>query len=142
MSKKKSIEHITKAKELGIKNFGENYAQELENKAINFDKDVNWHFIGPLQSNKAKIIAKHADWIHTIDRKKIAEKINDECKNLYSVDNKHLTGTSEGGSLVVNDTTPMPPPKKAQRTEPLKIRGTQNSNHRLLHPKGVLSPPI
>ena len=85
VSKKKSIEHITKAKELGIKNFGENYAQELENKAINFDKDVNWHFIGPLQSNKAKIIAKHADWIHTIDRKKIAEKINDECKKINKI---------------------------------------------------------
>jgi pyridoxal phosphate enzyme (YggS family) len=87
VSKKKSIEHITKAKELGIKNFGENYAQELENKAINFDKDVNWHFIGPLQSNKAKIIAKYADWIHTIDRKKIAEKINDECKKINKIIN-------------------------------------------------------
>ena len=87
VSKKKSIEHITKAKELGIKNFGENYAQELENKAINIDKNVNWHFIGPLQSNKAKIIAKYADWIHTIDRKKIADKINDECKKINKVIN-------------------------------------------------------
>ena len=87
VSKKKSIEHITKAKELGIKNFGENYAQELENKAINFDKNVNWHFIGPLQSNKAKIIAKYADWIHTIDRKKIADIINDECKKINKVIN-------------------------------------------------------
>ena len=87
VSKKKSIEHITKAKELGIKNFGENYAQELENKATNIDKNVNWHFIGPLQSNKAKIIAKYADWIHTIDRKKIADKINDECKKIKKVIN-------------------------------------------------------
>ena len=87
VSKKKSIEHITKAKELGIKNFGENYAQELENKATNIDKNVNWHFIGPLQSNKAKIIAKYADWIHTIDRKKIADKINDECKKINKVIN-------------------------------------------------------
>jgi len=87
VSKKKSIEHITKAKELGIKNFGENYAQELENKATNIDKNVNWHFIGPLQSNKAKIIAEYADWIHTIDRKKIADKINDECKKINKVIN-------------------------------------------------------
>ena len=87
VSKKKSIEHITKAMELGIKNFGENYAQELENKATNIDKNVNWHFIGPLQSNKAKIIAKYADWIHTIDRKKIADKINDECKKIKKVIN-------------------------------------------------------
>ena len=55
---------------LGINNFGENYAQELEEKANNIDENVCWHFIGPLQSNKAKIISKYADWIHTIDRKK------------------------------------------------------------------------
>ena len=82
VSKKKSIEHIRTAKDLGIDNFGENYAQELENKAKNIDRNVNWHFIGPLQSNKAKIIAKYADWIHTIDRKKIADKINEECKKI------------------------------------------------------------
>jgi pyridoxal phosphate enzyme (YggS family) len=87
VSKKKSIEHIRIIKELGINNFGENYAQELEDKAINFDSNINWHFIGPLQSNKAKIIAKYADWIHTIDRKKIADKINDECKKINKVIN-------------------------------------------------------
>ena len=87
VSKKKSIEHIRTAKDLGIDNFGENYAQELENKAKNIDRNVNWHFIGPLQSNKAKIIAKYADWIHTIDRKKIADKINEECKKTNKIIN-------------------------------------------------------
>ena len=87
VSKKKSIEHIRTAKDLGIDNFGENYAQELENKAKNIDRNVNWHFIGPLQSNKAKIIAKYADWIHTIDRKKIADKINEECKKINKIIN-------------------------------------------------------
>ena len=87
VSKKKSIEHIKTAKDLGIDNFGENYAQELENKAKNIDRNVNWHFIGPLQSNKAKIIAKYADWIHTIDRKKIADKINEECKKINKIIN-------------------------------------------------------
>jgi pyridoxal phosphate enzyme (YggS family) len=82
VSKKKSIEHIRKAQDLGINNFGENYAQELEEKASNIDKNISWHFIGPLQSNKAKIIAKYANWIHTIDRKKIADKINEECKKI------------------------------------------------------------
>ena len=82
VSKKKSIEHIRTAEDLGIDNFGENYAQELEEKANNIDGNVCWHFIGPLQSNKAKIIAKYADWIHTIDRKKIADKINEECKKI------------------------------------------------------------
>ena len=87
VSKKKSIEHIRTAKDLGIDNFGENYAQELEDKAKNIDRNVSWHFIGPLQSNKAKIIAKYANWIHTIDRKKIADKINEECKKINKIIN-------------------------------------------------------
>ena len=87
VSKKKSIEHIRTAQNLGINNFGENYAQELEEKANNIDENLSWHFIGPLQSNKAKIIAKYADWIHTIDRKKIADKINEECKKINKIIN-------------------------------------------------------
>ncbi len=87
VSKKKNIEHIRTAQNLGINNFGENYAQELEEKANNIDENVRWHFIGPLQSNKAKIIAKYADWIHTIDRKKIADKINEECKKINKIIN-------------------------------------------------------
>ena len=87
VSKKKNIEHIRTAQNLGINNFGENYAQELEEKANNIDGNVCWHFIGPLQSNKAKIIAKYADWIHTIDRQKIADKVNDECKKINKIIN-------------------------------------------------------
>ena len=87
VSKKKNIEHIRIAQNLGINNFGENYAQELEEKANNIDGNVCWHFIGPLQSNKAKIISKYADWIHTIDRKKIADKINEECKKINKIIN-------------------------------------------------------
>ena len=87
VSKKKNIEHIKIAQNLGINNFGENYAQELEEKANNIDGSVCWHFIGPLQSNKAKIISKYADWIHTIDRKKIADKINEECKKINKIIN-------------------------------------------------------
>ena len=87
VSKKKNIEHIRTAQDLGINNFGENYAQELEEKANNMDGNVCWHFIGPLQSNKAKIISKYADWIHTIDRKKIADKINEECKKINKIIN-------------------------------------------------------
>ena len=85
VSKKKSLDHIKMAKDIGIKHFGENYAQELEDKAKNINGKITWHFIGPLQSNKSKIIAKYADWIHTIDRKKIADKINEECKKINKV---------------------------------------------------------
>ena len=66
---------------------GKQNSQELEEKANNIDENLSWHFIGPLQSNKAKIIAKYADWIHTIDRKKIADKINEECKKINKIIN-------------------------------------------------------
>ena len=87
VSKLQSMSVIKEAYALGINNFGENYAQELEEKANNIDENVCWHFIGPLQSNKAKIISKYADWIHTIDRKKIADKINEECKKINKIIN-------------------------------------------------------
>jgi len=89
VSKKKTIEHIKCAYDLGIRNFGENYAQELEEKArqLKLDKII-WHFLGPLQSNKTKIISNYAHWIHSLDREKIVNKINNECKNL----NKKING--------------------------------------------------
>ena len=89
VSKKKSIEHIKYAYEEGIRNFGENYAQELEEKVKQLSyKEIVWHFIGPLQSNKAKSIATNADWIHSLDREKIVNKINYECEN----ENKKING--------------------------------------------------
>ena len=89
VSKKKSIEHIKYAYEEGIRNFGENYAQELEEKVKQLSyKEIVWHFIGPLQSNKAKSIATNADWIHSLDREKIVNKINSECEN----ENKKING--------------------------------------------------
>ena len=89
VSKKKSIEHINHAYEIGIRNFGENYAQELEEKVKQLSyKEIVWHFIGPLQSNKAKSIATNADWIHSLDREKIVNKINSECGNV----NKKING--------------------------------------------------
>ena len=89
VSKKKTIEHIKCAYDLGIRNFGENYAQELEEKArqLKLDKII-WHFLGPLQSNKTKIISNYAHWVHSLDREKIVNKINNECKNL----NKKING--------------------------------------------------
>ena len=80
VSKKKPIEDILKANEFGITNFGENYAQELQLKAEQLDKNIiKWHFIGPIQSNKAKLVATHANWIHSLCREKVIKKINNEC---------------------------------------------------------------
>ena len=90
VSKRKSIENIQNAMDIGIKNFGENYAQELneKNKLINSDI-ISWHFIGPLQSNKVKLIADSASWIHTLDREKIIVKLNEACNTF----NKTINGS-------------------------------------------------
>ena len=77
VSKLQSIEVIKEAYSLGVNHFGENYAQELDKKVFASPKDIIWHFIGPIQSNKVKLIAKHAHWIHSLDREKIAKKLND-----------------------------------------------------------------
>jgi len=69
VSKKKTFDHIKCAYDIGVRNFGENYAQELEEKTKHLRlENIIWHFIGPLQSNKAKSIAANAHWIHSLDR--------------------------------------------------------------------------
>lgn len=77
VSKLQPIDVINEAYALGINNFGENYAQELAEKYSACPKDIIWHFIGPIQSNKVSLIAKHANWVHSIDREKVARKLND-----------------------------------------------------------------
>ena len=80
VSKKKSAELVERAYLLGIKNFGENYLQEALQKIISLNHlDINWHFIGKIQSNKCKDIARNFQWVHTIDRFKIAKRLNDDC---------------------------------------------------------------
>ncbi|QNM95962.1 YggS family pyridoxal phosphate-dependent enzyme [Chitinimonas koreensis] len=61
----------------GQRAFGENYVQELVDKAAALrDLDVEWHFIGPLQSNKTRPVAETAHWVHSIERLKIAERLS------------------------------------------------------------------
>ena len=81
VSKLQPIDVINQAYALGINNFGENYAQELAKKSSVCPEDIIWHFIGPIQSNKVSIIAKHANWVHSIDREKIAKKLNEVLEN-------------------------------------------------------------
>ncbi len=64
--------------QLGQRDFGENYAQEFAEKTGQLADCAGlvWHFIGPLQSNKTRLVAERADWVHAIDRLKIAERLN------------------------------------------------------------------
>lgn len=75
-SKAQNIKSIQQAFEGGIKNFGENYLQEAEEKIEHLSSDINWHFIGSIQSKKSKKIARLFNWVHTIERIEIAELLN------------------------------------------------------------------
>ena len=79
VSKRHSIAMIREAYEAGQESFGENYVQELVEKSQALTGlNIDWHFIGPLQSNKTKQIAEVANWVHTVDRLKIAQRLNDQ----------------------------------------------------------------
>ena len=78
VSKRHPIDKIRDAYEFGQRAFGENYVQELLDKNQQLDDlAIEWHFIGPLQSNKAKKIAEVASWVHAVDRLKIAQRLSD-----------------------------------------------------------------
>jgi len=81
VSKLQPIEIIQEAYNCGLKNFGENYAQELSQKSSLCHQDIVWHFIGPIQTNKLKLIAESANWVHSVDRIKVAKKLDEACKS-------------------------------------------------------------
>lgn len=77
VSKTKPAEDIARLADLGVCEFGENYLQEaLAKQAALRDRALIWHFIGHIQSNKTAEIAQHFDWVHTVDRTKIVERLN------------------------------------------------------------------
>lgn len=77
VSKKQSHEKIREAFLAGQTAFAENYAQEaIAKQLLLHDLKIEWHFIGTIQSNKTKLIATHFDWVHSVSRFEIAEKLN------------------------------------------------------------------
>lgn len=82
VSKTKPASAIAEAIDAGQRAFGENYVQEGVDKIRSFQEqgntDLQWHFIGPLQSNKSRLVAEHFDWCHTVDRLRIATRLNDQ----------------------------------------------------------------
>ena len=79
VSKTRSSAEIQEAINAGQVHFGENYLQESLDK-ISFFKEGNliWHFIGPIQSNKTALIAQNFDWVHSVDRLKIAKRLSNQ----------------------------------------------------------------
>jgi PLP dependent protein len=79
VSKKQPIDKIREAIDGGQKHFGENYLQEALVKIQELSgKDIVWHFIGPIQSNKTKLIAENFAWVESVDRLKIAKRLNEQ----------------------------------------------------------------
>lgn len=79
VSKTKPAMAIRQAYAAGVRAFGENYLQEALGKQAELaDLPLSWHFIGPIQSNKTKAIAEHFDWVHSVDRLKIAQRLSEQ----------------------------------------------------------------
>ncbi|MDD2725024.1 MAG: YggS family pyridoxal phosphate-dependent enzyme [Methylovulum sp.] len=77
VSKTKPAQDIAAAYQAGQRHFGENYVQEAINKQQLLGAfDISWHFIGPIQSNKTKLIARHFAWVHSVDSVKIAHRLS------------------------------------------------------------------
>jgi len=79
VSKTKPASAIREIHAAGVRDVGENYLQEALTKQQELsDLPLIWHFIGPIQSNKTKAIAEHFDWVHSVDRLKIAQRLSEQ----------------------------------------------------------------
>ena len=79
VSKTRTVGEIQQAIDAGQRDFGENYLQEALRKIdVLRDKSLVWHFIGPIQSNKTAKISENFDWIHSLDRVKIAQRLSEQ----------------------------------------------------------------
>jgi pyridoxal phosphate enzyme (YggS family) len=79
VSKTWPADSVRQAAAAGQRSFGENYVQEGVAKVVELAAlGLEWHFIGPLQSNKTRLVAEHFDWVHSLERMKIAERLSEQ----------------------------------------------------------------
>ncbi len=79
VSKTFGPEAVRQAHAAGQNAFGENYIQEAVDKMVALrDLQLEWHCIGPIQSNKSRLVAEHFDWVHSVDRLKIAQRLSEQ----------------------------------------------------------------
>ena len=113
VSKRQPVSKIREAAAAGLRDFGENYLQEAVDKQLQL-KDLSnliWHFIGPIQSNKTRGISENFDWVHSVDRSKIARRLSEQRPlhlkplnvciqiNLSNEDTKSGTTTTQAADL-------------------------------------------
>lgn len=86
VSKTKPAPQIRTLYDLGQRDFGENYLQDAQPKVAELtDCDIQWHYIGQLQSNKTRTVAELFHWVHSVDRLKIAQRLNDQTDRLLNI---------------------------------------------------------
>ena len=79
VSKKQPVDKILEAADAGQRDFGENFVQEgVEKIEATSGRNLTWHFIGHLQSNKTRTVAENFDWVHTIDKLRTAKRLSDQ----------------------------------------------------------------
>lgn len=113
VSKRQSVAKIREAAAAGVRDFGENYLQEAIEKQRQLEDlpKLIWHFIGPIQSNKTRGISENFDWVHSVDRSKIARRLSEQRPphlkplsiciqiNLSEEDTKSGTTTTQAADL-------------------------------------------
>jgi hypothetical protein len=126
VSKRQPLEKIQALYQLGQRLFAENYVQEAVEKIKQLDlADVQWHFIGQIQSNKTKMIVQHFDWVQSIDRLSIAERLQKHCiefdKVLQVCINVNIDDEVQKGGVMPAEVVTLA--EQMQQLTRLKLRG-------------------
>ena len=126
VSKAQPATAIREAFNAGQISFGENYLQEALTKQTELqDLNIVWHFIGPIQSNKTQAIAQHFDWVHGVDRLKIAERLH-QARQSYVMPLNICIQVNVSGEESKSGISPeelLPLAQAIRRLEKLKLRG-------------------
>ena len=108
VSKKKSTDLITAAHHCGLTNFGENYLQESVEKISSINsKEIDWHFIGNIQSKKSLQIAQYFSWVHTIDRARIVNALDASGQNLKVLIQVNVSEEKSKSGISESDLMPL-----------------------------------
>jgi len=128
VTKTKSIDEIRSAFAAGQREFGENYVQEAIGKIESLRdlraQGIVWHFIGPLQSNKSKLIASNFDWVHGVDRLKVASALSRHrsgCGALNVCVQVNVSGEQSKGGVAPADVLALA--TQIRQLPDLKLRG-------------------
>ena len=125
VTKTQSTDTIRQAYNAGITDIGENYVQEALTKMDRLrDLDIEWHFIGNIQSNKTRLIADNFAWVHSVDSLKLATRLSDQCprgKTLNLLIQLNVDQDPNKRGIDVSETTELV--SKATDLPNIKIRG-------------------